>query len=98
MTPAGKVRACRVCGCTEDRACAGGCHWLSDRDDLCSACAPALDHVVRMTSAYSALKGGRMSVATCPCGWASKLPAHHHMRQDRRIQRHWQAVVAGGAA
>lgn len=31
------VRACRVCGCTDDRACPGGCSWVDD--DLCSACA-----------------------------------------------------------
>jgi hypothetical protein len=27
---------CRVCGCTEMRACKGGCHWVTP--DLCSAC------------------------------------------------------------
>lgn len=32
------VRTCRRCGCTDDRACAGGCHWVAD--DLCSACPP----------------------------------------------------------
>lgn len=30
-------RACRVCGCTEDKACVGGCWWVEY--DLCSACA-----------------------------------------------------------
>lgn len=30
-------RKCRVCGCTEDHACAGGCSWVEE--DLCSACA-----------------------------------------------------------
>lgn len=33
------VRTCRVCGCTDDRACvteAGPCSWVSA--DLCSAC------------------------------------------------------------
>ena len=29
-------RACRVCGCTEDHACEGGCHWVAW--DLCSKC------------------------------------------------------------
>lgn len=29
--------ACRVCGCTEERACEGGCSWVEP--DLCSACA-----------------------------------------------------------
>lgn len=33
--------ACRVCGCTEDRACPGGCWWVEP--DLCSACVEA-DH------------------------------------------------------
>ena len=27
---------CRVCGCTQNRACPGGCHWVEE--DLCSAC------------------------------------------------------------
>jgi len=31
------ARKCRVCGCTEDNACEGGCSWVED--DLCSACA-----------------------------------------------------------
>ncbi|GAA3172244.1 hypothetical protein [Nonomuraea salmonea] len=33
--------ACRVCGCTDERACPGGCAWVSDPfvlSDLCSAC------------------------------------------------------------
>lgn len=28
--------ACRVCGCTDDEACEGGCHWVEP--GLCSAC------------------------------------------------------------
>ena len=28
---------CRVCGCTDLRACAGGCYWVEA--DLCSRCA-----------------------------------------------------------
>lgn len=34
---AGPVRKCRQCGCTDDRACEGGCTWVEA--DLCSACA-----------------------------------------------------------
>jgi hypothetical protein len=30
-------RRCWKCGCTDDRACLGGCYWVSD--DLCSRCA-----------------------------------------------------------
>jgi hypothetical protein len=29
-------RKCRVCGCTEDHACPGGCYWVEE--DLCSEC------------------------------------------------------------
>lgn len=34
-----QVRECRVCGCTDDKACHtpdGPCHWVAA--DLCSAC------------------------------------------------------------
>lgn len=31
-----RVRTCRECGCTEARACPGGCYWIER--DLCSAC------------------------------------------------------------
>jgi len=30
-------RRCRVCGCTDDQACPGGCRWVDV--DLCSRCA-----------------------------------------------------------
>jgi len=29
-------QVCRVCGCTEDNACPGGCSWVEP--DLCSRC------------------------------------------------------------
>lgn len=35
--------ACRVCGCTENSPCPGGCHWVPDphmQGELCSACPP----------------------------------------------------------
>ena len=32
-----KVKECRRCKCTEDRACAGGCEWVAGTD-VCSAC------------------------------------------------------------
>jgi hypothetical protein len=33
------LRSCRVCGCTDNAACWGGCRWTFD--DLCSRCPPA---------------------------------------------------------
>jgi hypothetical protein len=29
---------CRVCGCTDDRACAAGCCWVDRKHTLCSEC------------------------------------------------------------
>lgn len=39
--PAGLLSAptrgvCRVCGCTEARACDGGCSWLDDDQTVCT--------------------------------------------------------------
>ena len=33
--------SCRVCGCTEDRACPGGCYWADVDHTLCSECVGA---------------------------------------------------------
>lgn len=30
------MNKCRICWCTDDRACKGWCEWISD--DLCSVC------------------------------------------------------------
>ena len=30
------MRACRGCGCTQERACEGGCIWVGE--ELCSTC------------------------------------------------------------
>ncbi|KQU67373.1 MULTISPECIES: hypothetical protein [Intrasporangiaceae] len=38
-------RACLVCGCTQKRACLGGCVWVGAPTgvDLCSRCAAVVD-------------------------------------------------------
>jgi len=35
--------ACCVCGCTEDRACAGGCAWADTEATICTCCAEVRD-------------------------------------------------------
>lgn len=30
---------CRVCGCTQDRACLQGCAWADKTKTLCTTCA-----------------------------------------------------------
>ncbi len=37
---------CRWCGCTERRACDGGCSWANPPRTVCSRCAP-LDVLMR---------------------------------------------------
>jgi hypothetical protein len=36
-----KTGVCRYCGCTDDRACPGGCGWLDEMHTICSACLTA---------------------------------------------------------
>jgi hypothetical protein len=38
-------RACLLCGCTQERACRGGCHWVAAPTgvDLCSRCTEVVD-------------------------------------------------------
>jgi len=35
------VQICRVCGCSNEDPCEGGCYWVEE--DLCSACAKKLE-------------------------------------------------------
>ena len=38
-----EIARCRVCGCTDEQACDGGCWWVKDprgMGDLCSTCLP----------------------------------------------------------
>jgi hypothetical protein len=32
------VRSCIACGCTDERACKGGCWWVSPEEATCSTC------------------------------------------------------------
>jgi PRTRC genetic system protein A len=38
-TEGAEVQRCRICGCTDERACPGGCEWIEP--DLCSRCEAA---------------------------------------------------------
>lgn len=29
---------CRICGCTDEEACDGGCAWVQGDPDLCTSC------------------------------------------------------------
>ena len=51
---------CRVCGCTDDRACPGGCSWVAA--NLCSRCAPGVleDPTARRVFDVTDHSGGRI--------------------------------------
>lgn len=60
--PTSKVkRECRVCGCTDDNACAGGCYWVEP--DLCSAC-EKLVPIVKMKMMKKILVRKRLAIFT----------------------------------
>lgn len=89
------VRTCRVCSCTDDHACEGGCYWLPiPHDDLCSACAPAASHIISM-----GIDDKGRSVATCRCGWTENAirTTGGRIVLDKRIKRHWQDAVRTGS-
>jgi N6-adenosine-specific RNA methylase IME4 len=96
-----KERACRVCGSTEEAACPGGCAWSVEDGGLCTACEPALHHVVSMQGGpvIDAKTGetlGGESVAICSCGkFESRMKwGGHADAQDKAVRLHWQDVVA----
>jgi hypothetical protein len=60
---------CIVCGCTEERACPGGCSWVSVNPPKCSACFDT-DGAPFATGDETGLFG----IERCP---ASETPAPH---------------------
>lgn len=60
---------CINCGCTDDRACPGGCSWVSTRPPKCSAC---FDQDGKPLYATGAPEGGLYGQEYCP---ASDVPA-----------------------
>ena len=36
---------CKLCGCTDKRACRGGCSWVDEKHTLCSSCAEKMSQV-----------------------------------------------------
>lgn len=59
---------CQVCGCTNERACPGGCYWVAH--DKCSACFDGDG----LPYAVGAEEGGLFGIEACP---ASPTPAPH---------------------
>lgn len=71
-----KERACIRCGCTDSRACAGGCSWITRRVDICSACLTPADKPV-----FQAL----LSMDQCSDALRSWRVAFPHRAEVRRL-------------
>jgi hypothetical protein len=58
---------CRVCGCTDERACPGGCSWVEP--ELCSACSGAAKDTIQVLTRI--LKVARRTEASDESGYAA---------------------------
>lgn len=69
---------CLVCGCSEPRACPGGCAWANDARTLCTRCAVPVDAAAWRPppATYQVLRGGETDAILClRCGAVSHHPA-----------------------
>ena len=48
---------CGVCGCTDDRACVGGCAWADEDRMLCTACSASFGLVFRCPCGVGSIRG-----------------------------------------
>lgn len=72
------VRSCWRCGCTETRACRGGCSWVAPR--LCSACCITLELAETWTVKHSIHMDG-------PSGRKGWFGDVHQCVQEPRLAR-----------
>ena len=69
-----KQRKCRVCGCTDEAACPGGCSWADRTRTICTACTQVVEWIVgvcrdmdqgrstdAMNAARVAVRAGRLA-------------------------------------
>lgn len=82
-------RKCRVCGCTEQNACEGGCSWVEE--DLCSSCK---EKDKKKPGLY--LKDGQGPFQTVQealdAYGAPKDTRPQHNRYDR-LSKAWQQII-----
>ncbi len=80
-----EVLTCRVCGCTDEAACEGGCEWVEDPagiGDLCSSCLP--DVIEQAARRYrTGTGGGRVSGTTSARRGGPRALIEWHCREQR---------------
>jgi|GEM_PF-4166275 len=82
------LQKCIYCGCTDTRACAGGCSW--HKPDYCSACAEL--HLEQLVDAVSVWPGtpANAMVAYALCGRSCSIEEGD---ESLRVLDHIGAVV-----
>lgn len=53
------MSSCIGCNCTDDHACAGGCHWVSTNPPVCSSCVSLFDEAEFSGPAFENVIGAR---------------------------------------
>lgn len=78
----GQVKqVCRVCGCTEENACEGGCSWANVEKTLCDKCA---GHMLALVS-----HGGPDCIRVCQlCNGSYPAADLHWIDQAQSVCRH----------
>ena len=80
---------CRICGCTDERACAVGCSWI--QEDLCSVCADVERAIVDLF-----LPRSREAIEKAVLAELADLVEEGDC-DPRRIRRALRDLVAAGA-
>lgn len=68
------LRRCRVCGCTDEHGCEGGCTWVAD--DLCSQCAEekGMNFWEQLAAFEEYLPGDTLVIVWGPMGQYDEMP------------------------
>ena len=77
LTPPAKVRTCRVCGCTDEHACPGGCSWV--QEDLCSACQEELEREIFENHSKNKAANS-INIYCMKCGFHMQIEDAHAFR------------------
>lgn len=62
--PQGTPRACSRCGCTDERACSGGCFWMPALINVCSACATQPEYNAYLKREEAAMRRRARAIAS----------------------------------
>lgn len=87
---------CRICGCTEDRACEGSCSWANDAQTLCTGCVnkPGVADALPPSTAVTPAKTSTPAAPAKPKVTAEGLRAKLKTSREQA----WRSAVAAAIA